>query len=71
MPHNRGYQQGIEHDSENGLNLTHVTYNLYCWLWSLIFQIQRYYSIVIVTQEYCTLIPPERDVCIGRETMTA
>ena len=29
-----------------------------CWLWSLIFQIQRYYSVVIVTQEYCTLIPP-------------
>ena len=29
-----------------------------CWLWSLIFQIQRYYSVVIVTHEYCTLIPP-------------
>ena len=29
-----------------------------CLLWILIFQIQRYYSIVIVTQEYCTLIPP-------------
>ena len=28
-----------------------------CWLWSLIFQIQRYYSVVIVTQKYCTLIP--------------
>ena len=28
-----------------------------CWLWSLIFQIQRYYSVVIVTQEYCTLVP--------------
>ena len=29
-----------------------------CWLWSLIFQMQRYYSVVIVTQEHCTLIPP-------------
>ena len=29
-----------------------------CQLWSLIFQIQRYYLVVIVTQEYCTLIPP-------------
>ena len=28
-----------------------------CWFWSLIFQIQRYYSVVIVTQEYYTLIP--------------
>ena len=27
-----------------------------CWLWSLIFQIQIYYSVVIVTQEYFTLI---------------
>ena len=31
---------------------------IYCWLWSLIFQIQRYYLVVIVTQEYCTLVPP-------------
>ena len=30
----------------------------YCWLWSLIFQIQRYYSVVIATQDYCTLVPP-------------
>ena len=29
-----------------------------CWFWSIIFQIHRYYSIVIVTQKYCTLIPP-------------
>ena len=30
----------------------------YYWLWSLIFQIQRYYSVVFVTQVYWTLIPP-------------
>ena len=29
-----------------------------CWLWSLIFQIQRYYSVVIITQEYYTVVPP-------------
>ena len=29
-----------------------------CWLWSLIFQIQRYYLVGIVTQEYYTLNPP-------------
>ena len=30
----------------------------HCWLWSLIFQIERYYSVVFVTQVYCTLFPP-------------
>ena len=30
----------------------------YCWLWSLIFQIQRYYSVVFVPQVYCTRVPP-------------
>ena len=29
-----------------------------CWLWSLIFQIQRYYSVMFVTQVYYTLISP-------------
>ena len=28
-----------------------------CWLWSRIFQIQRYYLVVFVPQVYCTLIP--------------
>ena len=29
-----------------------------CWLWSPIFQIQRYYSVVFVPWVYCKLIPP-------------
>ena len=29
-----------------------------CRLWSLIFQIQRYYLVVFVPQVYYTLIPP-------------
>ena len=28
-----------------------------CWLWNLMFQIQRYYSVMIVTHEYCIVIP--------------
>ena len=28
-----------------------------CWLWSLIFQIQRYCSVLFVPQVYYTLIP--------------
>ena len=30
---------------------------IYCWLWVLIFQIHRWYSVVFVPQLYFTLIP--------------
>ena len=35
-----------------------ISIGVNCWLWSLIFHIQRYYSFMFVTQVYYTLIPP-------------
>ena len=59
------------HDRRSGLGKQVMP----CWLWSLIFQIQRYYLDVIVTQEYCTLIPPALGfpprkfcgICVGQQ----
>ena len=34
-----------------------------CQLWSLVFHIQRCYSVVFVPHVYCTLIPQLWDVC--------
>ena len=42
---------------KGGTQSIHIEYLPKCWLWSLIFQIQRYYSIVFVPQVYCTLVP--------------
>ena len=35
----------------------------YCWLWSLIFQIQRFYSVIFVPQFYYTFVTKLWDVC--------
>ena len=47
-----------EGDEDRAKHKKNIVKTKSCWLWSLIFQIQRYYSVVLVPQVYCTLIPP-------------